>query len=134
MAWLVLRDLVNATIGFEGLAVVMGKPSKSLHRMLSAKGNPTMESPRTGYPLNQKTKASGGHPNPKQMESRTMVNQKMVNPWNRKRKAYGCDDGHQSWNPTMDYPPSTPRTGCCHQRINGGGTAAAVPFSSNKKR
>jgi DNA-binding phage protein len=44
VARLVLRDLVNATIGFEGLAAVTGKPSKSLHRMLSAKGNPTMDS------------------------------------------------------------------------------------------
>jgi DNA-binding phage protein len=44
VARLVLRDLVNGTIGFEGLAVVTGKPSKSLHRMLSAKGNPTMDS------------------------------------------------------------------------------------------
>jgi DNA-binding phage protein len=43
VARLVLRDLVNGTIGFEGLAVVTGKPSKSLHRMLSAKGNPTMD-------------------------------------------------------------------------------------------
>jgi DNA-binding phage protein len=42
-ARLVLRDLVNATIGFEGLAMATGKPSKSLHRMLSAKGNPTMD-------------------------------------------------------------------------------------------
>jgi DNA-binding phage protein len=40
---LLLRDLVNGTIGFEGLAAVTGKPSKSLHRMLSAKGNPTMD-------------------------------------------------------------------------------------------
>lgn len=44
VARLVLRDLVNGTIGFEGLASVTGKPSKSLHRMLSAKGNPTMDS------------------------------------------------------------------------------------------
>lgn len=44
VARLVLRDLVNGTIGFEGLAAVTGKPSKSLHRMLSAKGNPTMDS------------------------------------------------------------------------------------------
>ncbi len=43
MARLVLRDLVNATIGFEQLALETRKPSKSLHRMLSAKGNPTME-------------------------------------------------------------------------------------------
>ncbi len=43
MARLVLRDLVNATVGFEELAVEVEKPSKSLHRMLSAKGNPTMD-------------------------------------------------------------------------------------------
>lgn len=42
-ARLVLRDLVNATIGFEVLASEVSKPSKSLHRMLSEKGNPTME-------------------------------------------------------------------------------------------
>lgn len=41
-ARLVLRDLVNATIGFEELAQVTHKPSKSLHRMLSTSGNPTM--------------------------------------------------------------------------------------------
>jgi len=39
----VLRDLVNATIGFEGLAVEMKKPSKSLHRMLAPRGNPSIE-------------------------------------------------------------------------------------------
>jgi len=38
----VLRDLVNATIGFEALAMEIGKPVKSLHRMLSVAGNPTM--------------------------------------------------------------------------------------------
>jgi DNA-binding phage protein len=43
VARLVLRDLVNGTIGFEALAVATGRPSKSLHRMLSAKGNPTMD-------------------------------------------------------------------------------------------
>ncbi|NHZ71906.1 MAG: transcriptional regulator [Aquificales bacterium] len=42
IARLVLRDLVNATVGFEELAIEVQKPSKSLHRMLSAKGNPTM--------------------------------------------------------------------------------------------
>ena len=41
-ARVVLRDLVNATIGFENLAVQTSLPSKSLHRMLSASGNPTM--------------------------------------------------------------------------------------------
>lgn len=38
-----LRDLVNATIGFEGLAVEVRKPSKSLHRMLAERGNPSTE-------------------------------------------------------------------------------------------
>jgi DNA-binding phage protein len=42
-ARLILRDVVNATIGFEQLAAETSKPSKSLHRMLSAKGNPTMD-------------------------------------------------------------------------------------------
>lgn len=43
-AKLVLRDLVNATVGFEALAADVNKSSKSVHRMLSASGNPTMES------------------------------------------------------------------------------------------
>ena len=42
-ARLILRDLVNATLGFEQLADVTDKPSKSLHRMLSAQGNPSMD-------------------------------------------------------------------------------------------
>lgn len=42
-ARLILRDLVNATLGFEELAQVTDKPSKSLHRMLSPKGNPSMD-------------------------------------------------------------------------------------------
>lgn len=42
-ARLILRDLVNATLGFERLAKVTDKPSKSLHRMLSPKGNPSMD-------------------------------------------------------------------------------------------
>ena len=41
-AKLVLRDLVNATVGFESLAEELHKPSKSLHRMLSMSGNPTL--------------------------------------------------------------------------------------------
>ncbi len=41
-ARLVLRDIVNATVGFEALAQQTERPSKSLHRMLSANGNPTM--------------------------------------------------------------------------------------------
>ena len=39
----ILSDLVNATIGFEGLAAEVKKPSKSLHRMLAPHGNPTAE-------------------------------------------------------------------------------------------
>ena len=42
-ARLILRDLVNATVGFEALANATSKPSKSLHRMLSEKGNPSMD-------------------------------------------------------------------------------------------
>jgi DNA-binding phage protein len=42
-ARVILRDLVNATVGFEELAVETAKPSKSLHRMLSASGNPSMD-------------------------------------------------------------------------------------------
>jgi DNA-binding phage protein len=42
-ARLILRDLVNATVGFEALAAETAKPAKSLHRMLSKKGNPSMD-------------------------------------------------------------------------------------------
>jgi len=42
-ARLILRDLVNATVGFEALATETAKPAKSLHRMLSRRGNPTMD-------------------------------------------------------------------------------------------
>ena len=38
----VLRDLVNAAVGFEALAEEIHKPAKSLYRMLSRSGNPTM--------------------------------------------------------------------------------------------
>ena len=44
VARIILRDLVNATGGFEELALLTDKPSKSLHRMLSAHGNPGMDS------------------------------------------------------------------------------------------
>jgi DNA-binding phage protein len=37
----VLRDVINATLGFEQLAADLQKPSKSLHRMLSPSGNPS---------------------------------------------------------------------------------------------
>jgi len=43
IARLTLRDLVNATVGFEGLARAIDTPPKSLHRMLSERGNPRMD-------------------------------------------------------------------------------------------
>ena len=36
-----LRDYINATVGFEELATRVETPAKSLHRMLGPKGNPT---------------------------------------------------------------------------------------------
>jgi DNA-binding phage protein len=36
----ILRDYINATIGFEKLGEVTHKPAKSLMRMFSPKGNP----------------------------------------------------------------------------------------------
>lgn len=36
----ILRDYVNATLGFQGLAVATGMPAKSLMRMLGPNGNP----------------------------------------------------------------------------------------------
>lgn len=41
-AKLILRDLVNATVGFEALADDIHKPAKGLHRRLAQSGNPTM--------------------------------------------------------------------------------------------
>ena len=41
-AKLIVRELVNATMGFEALAEEIHKPANSLHRMLSQSGNPTM--------------------------------------------------------------------------------------------
>lgn len=43
VARLILRDLVNASVGFEHLAAETKRPSKSLHRMLSENGNPSMD-------------------------------------------------------------------------------------------
>jgi DNA-binding phage protein len=37
-----LRDYVNATLGFQGLATLTDKKPKSLMRMLSEKGNPSL--------------------------------------------------------------------------------------------
>jgi DNA-binding phage protein len=42
-ARLILRDLVNASVGFETLASRSSIPAKSLHRMLSSRGNPSMD-------------------------------------------------------------------------------------------
>ena len=42
-ARLVLRDLVNASVGFEALAAETKASSKSLHRMLSDRDNPSMD-------------------------------------------------------------------------------------------
>ena len=38
-----LRDYVNATIGFEQLSAEIKRPAKSLQRMLGPSGNPTAE-------------------------------------------------------------------------------------------
>ena len=38
-----MRDYINATLGFEKLASMINKSPKSLMRMLSAKGNPTAQ-------------------------------------------------------------------------------------------
>lgn len=40
---LVLCDLVYASISFEQIATLTAKPSKSLQRMLSTNGNPSMD-------------------------------------------------------------------------------------------
>lgn len=37
----VLRDFINATVGFEKLGTATGTPPKSLMRMFSPSGNPT---------------------------------------------------------------------------------------------
>lgn len=36
----VLRDYINATVGFESLAAATGTPAKSLMRMFGPRGNP----------------------------------------------------------------------------------------------
>lgn len=36
-----MRTLINEDKGFEGMSEVTALPSKSIHRMLSANGNPT---------------------------------------------------------------------------------------------
>lgn len=39
----ILKDFINATIGFEKLSAMVHIPSKSLHRMLGPSGNPSTE-------------------------------------------------------------------------------------------
>lgn len=39
----ILRDYINATITFEGLAKKLNKSGKSVHRMLGPRGNPRAE-------------------------------------------------------------------------------------------
>ena len=39
----ILRDYINATLGFETLAEKLAKNSKSVHRMLGKNGNPTAD-------------------------------------------------------------------------------------------
>jgi DNA-binding phage protein len=53
----VLRDYINATVGFEGLARATGTPSKSLMRMFGPKGNPRASN--LFAVINQLQKASG---------------------------------------------------------------------------
>ena len=64
VARIALRDLVNGTLGFERLSRLTGTPSKSLHRMLSSTGNPSMnnlaaiiDALRTHLKVSFKTKA-----------------------------------------------------------------------------
>jgi DNA-binding phage protein len=42
VAKILLRDYVNATLGFQGLAELTNRKPESLMRMLSAKGNPSL--------------------------------------------------------------------------------------------
>ena len=51
-----LRDYVNATITFDGLAKTTKIPVKSLQRMLGPRGNPTAESLFTIIKVLQKNK------------------------------------------------------------------------------
>jgi DNA-binding phage protein len=55
----VLRDFINATIGFEQLALATGTPPKSLMRMFSPSGNP--KASNLFGVLGQLQKAAGIH-------------------------------------------------------------------------
>jgi DNA-binding phage protein len=54
-ARMMLRDLVNATVGFERLAGLTERPAKSLHRMLSRNGNPSMDNLATIFDVLRST-------------------------------------------------------------------------------
>lgn len=44
VALLMFRDIINASIGFQSLAIKVGKSDKTLMGMLTGKSNPTIES------------------------------------------------------------------------------------------
>lgn len=64
----VLRDYINATIGFERLSAETGTPSKSLMRMLGPTGNPTASN--LFAVLNKVQQASGVHLNVRPLPAR----------------------------------------------------------------
>src|SRR5260221_2665152 len=53
-ARLILRDLVNATIGFEGLATTTAMPAKSLHRKIPRNNNPHTDNSDAIFCFNNK--------------------------------------------------------------------------------
>jgi DNA-binding phage protein len=56
-ARVILRELVNATSVFEQLAKLTDVPSRSLHRMLSPKGSPSMDNLAARLRLGEDTHA-----------------------------------------------------------------------------
>ena len=53
----IIRDYINATVGFEALAEAVGTPAKSLMRMFGPHGNPS--APNLFAVLDQLQRASG---------------------------------------------------------------------------
>lgn len=79
-ARIILRELVNSTIGFEVLAEELNKSSKSIHRMLSPQGNPTMDNLTSilvalqkGLDTNLKVILSSHNKTPKRTASRRLA-------------------------------------------------------------
>ena len=79
-ARIILRELVNSTIGFEVLAEELDKSSKSIHRMLSPQGNPTMDNLTSilvalqkGLDTNLKVILSSHNKTPKRTASRRIA-------------------------------------------------------------